>query len=116
MSSQGWLLGIWFVSSSQVGSFILVPGPSWRDDITVAALLSLCMVAAPNRGLSRLVAAGVGFEHNTVWSARHGARHAQGACFLGCTCLCAAGGSPWSYVVWLALYVGLDPGPGLDFV
>lgn len=51
--SQGWLLDVWpIISFGLVGPCILVPRPFRRDDATVATFLSLCVVAAPDRGLS----------------------------------------------------------------
>jgi hypothetical protein len=57
---------------------VLVHDPSWHDDITVIVSLFLVVVAALDEKLARPVVAEVGYEGNTVWSARCGALCAQG--------------------------------------
>jgi hypothetical protein len=60
--------------------------PSWRDDITVVVSPPLGAVfAALDEELVRPIAVEAGSEYNTVWSAQHGVRCAQGARFLRCT-------------------------------
>jgi hypothetical protein len=67
------------------------------------------VVVAFNKELSGHVAVGAGPEHDSDRSARCGTRCAQGARFLGCTCIWAMTDSSPRCVMQLAHCAGSDP-------
>jgi hypothetical protein len=66
---------------------MLVGEPSLHDNVAVVMPLFLDEVVTLGEELARSVAVEVGSEGDAVQSVWHDMLCAQGACFLGCTCL-----------------------------
>ena len=85
----------------------------WRDDVVVVVSPLLGVVAALNEELAWPVATDASLEGNTFQSAWHDTWYAQGAHFLGCTCLWVKVDSSLGHDGRFVRHAGPDPSSGL---